>query len=67
MDRGDGIVTHRDGISLCEVTAMSFKPIVSSGGDSLPVSRSPSGQTELCGADHVLVTMGVNLVVAPHH
>jgi hypothetical protein len=57
-------VTYRGGISLGEVTVMSFDDRVVRLRFSMPASR-PAWQTELCGADHALVTIGVNLVVMP--
>jgi hypothetical protein len=57
-------VTGRKGVSLGEVTVMSFNDRVVRLRFSMPANQQAK-QTDLCGADHALITIGVHLVVVP--
>jgi hypothetical protein len=57
-------VTHREGLTLGEMTVMSFNDRVVRLRFSMPANRS-TWQTEFCGPDHALVTLGVDIIVMP--
>jgi hypothetical protein len=55
-------VGAREGISLGEVTVMNFDDRAVRLRFRMPANR-PAWQTELCGPDHALVTVGVDILV----